>query len=300
MKTVIKGALALVLLASTATAALAQDNEREPRRESRGDGSYNPAMRASSRNVPPSLQERQPAPQAQAPQAPQAPQPQAQPQPQTQAQPQGQSQGRQGGRRGDSNWQSRQPAGDQQAQQPPQNGGQHWNNGQGGHQGQSWQGQQNNNNQGQRHDRNNDRRDDRNPGWNNNGSNNNNGWNNNGWNSNGWNNNGWNNNGRDWRPDRNQQRPRFDRRHYGQNFHSQQRYRGYAYRPPSGFYIRSWGYGDLLPRSWWSNQYRLNDWWSYGLPIPPIGYEYVRVGDDVLLVDMFSGRVVQMIRDVFW
>ena len=36
------------------------------------------------------------------------------------------------------------------------------------------------------------------------------------------------------------------------------------------------------------------------LPIPPIGYEYVRVGDDVLLVDMFSGRVVQVIYDVFW
>lgn len=279
MKTVMTGALALVLLASTAQVALAQDNGGERRRESRGDGSYNPAMRASSRNVPPSLQERQPAPQAQAPQSPpQAQAPQSPPQAQAQPQGQGPSQGRQGGRRGDSNWQSRQGQ-----QQPPQNGGQRWNNGQGGRQGgQSWQGQHD---QGPRSDRNNDRRDDRHPGWNNNGSNNNN---------------GWNNNGRDWRPDRNQQRPRFDRRRYGQNYHSQQRYRGYAYRPPSGFYIRSWSYGDLLPRSWWSNQYQLNDWWSYGLPIPPIGYEYVRVGDDVLLVDMYSGRVVQVIRDVFW
>ncbi|MBP7651721.1 MAG: RcnB family protein [Phenylobacterium sp.] len=276
MKTVIKGALALVLLASTAQVAFAQEDGGEHRRESRGDGSYNPAMRASSRNLPPSLRERQPAPQAQAPQA-QAPQPQAQAQPQGQ----GPSQGRQGGRRGDSNWQSRQ---DQQTQQPPQNGGQRWNNGQGGRQGgQDWQGRQNNDNDDQRPNRNNDRRDDRNSGWNNNGPYN-----------------GWNNNGRDWRPDRNQQRPRFDRRYHGQNFRSQQRYRGYAYRPPSGFYIRSWSYGDQLPRGWWSTQYRLNDWWSYGLPIPPIGYEYVRVGDDVLLVDMFSGRVVQAIRDVFW
>lgn len=276
MKTVIKGALALVLLASTASIAVAQDNDGERRRESRGDGSYNPAMRASSRNVPPSLQERQPAPQAQ------APQPQAQPQ--AQAQPQGQPQSRQGGRRGDSNWQSRQQGQQgQQAQQPSQNG-QRWNNGQGPRPGQSWQGQRNNDRDGRdgRGDR--DGRNDRDPRWNNNGSNNN----------------GWNNNGRDWRPDRNQQRPRFDRRHHGQNFRSHQRYRGYAYRPPSGFYIRSWSYGDLLPRSWWSTQYRLNDWWSYGLPIPPIGYEYVRVGDDVLLVDMFSGRVVQVIYDVFW
>ncbi|WP_340647432.1 RcnB family protein [Phenylobacterium sp.] len=297
MKTVIKGALALVLLASTAQGALAQDNDGgERRRESRGDGSYNPAMRASSRNVPPSLQERQPAPQAQAPQA-QTPQPQAQ------AQPQGQSprrQGGQGGRQGDSNGQSRQQGQQGQQAQQPNSNGQRWNNDHGGRQGQAWQGQQNNNNQGARNNDRSDRNDrdgrggrdgrnDRDPRWNNNGANNN-----------GWNGDGWNNNGRDWRPDRHPQRPKFDRRHHGQNFRSHQRYRGYAYRPPSGFYIRSWGYGDQLPRSWWSTQYRLNDWWSYGLPIPPIGYEYVRVGDDVLLVDMFNGRVVQVIYDVFW
>ncbi|WP_310538897.1 RcnB family protein [Phenylobacterium sp.] len=262
MKTVIKGALALVLLASTATVALAQDNGGE----SRGDGVYNPAMRASSRNVPPSLQERQPAPQAQTPQA------QAEPQPQ----PQGQPQGRQGGRRGDPNWQSRQPG--QEGQQAGRDG-QRWNDGEGPRPGQSWQGQRQD--RDGRHDR--DGHHERDPRWNNNGSN-----------SHGWNNNG------DWRSDRHQQRPRFDRRHYGHNYRSHQRYRGYAYRPPSGFYIRSWSYGDQLPRSWWSSQYRLNDWWSYGLPIPPIGYEYVRVGADVMLVDMFSGRVVQVIHRVFW
>ena len=282
MKTVFKGALALVLLASTAQAALAQEAGDERRRESRGDGGYNPAMRASSRNVPPSLQERPSAP----PQAPQAQAPQQAPQAQAPAQPQdpGAWQGRQGGRRGDSNWRSR-PG--EQAQQPPRTGGQRWTNGQGGP---SWQGQQT---PGQRYDRNDDRndgrrddrRDDRHQGWDNNGS---------------TTRQGWNGDGRRWRPDGHQQRPRFDRRHYGRNFRSQQRYHGYAYRPPSGFYVRSWSYGDQLPRSWWSSQHRLNDWWSYGLPIPPVGYEYVRVGDDVLLVDMFSGRVVQMIRDVFW
>ena len=44
MKTVIKGALALVLLASTAQVAFAQEDGGEHRRESRGDGSYNPAL----------------------------------------------------------------------------------------------------------------------------------------------------------------------------------------------------------------------------------------------------------------
>ena len=41
------------------------------------------------------------------------------------------------------------------------------------------------------------------------------------------------------------------------------------------------------------------DWWSYGLPEPPYGYDWVRVGPDALLVD-YSGRIVQVVRAVFW
>lgn len=105
----------------------------------------------------------------------------------------------------------------------------------------------------------------------------------------------------DWNNDRRQQqRPRYDRRYYPPAWHAPQRYRGWDYRPPSGFYARSWVFGDLLPRSWWQPQYRIDAWWQYGLPIPPIGYEWVRVGDDALLVDMFNGRVIQVARDLFW
>ncbi|MCI3135238.1 RcnB family protein [Phenylobacterium aquaticum] len=64
--------------------------------------------------------------------------------------------------------------------------------------------------------------------------------------------------------------------------------------------MRSWGFGDILPRGWWTPDYRLNNWWDYGLPIPPAGYDWVRVGDDALLVDMWSGRVVEVVYDVFW
>lgn len=265
MKSVIKGALALALLASTAPAAFAQDQEQDQgelrNSESRDDTGYNPAMRASTRNVPPSLQR-----------PPEPPQPPAPSQPPAPPQPQESNPGGQGGGHGDPNGQPHNPPG-QPGQQPD---GQHWNNGQ--HpEGQGWTGQ---NPGGHRHDRH-----DRNPGWND---------------YSGWNNNqGWNNYpsyGGDW----NQQRPNFDRRYYGRNYSSPQRYRGYSYRPPSGFYIRSWGYGDLMPRTWYGSQYRLSDWWNYGLPIPPIGYEWVRVGDDVVLVDIFNGRVAQVIHRVFW
>lgn len=101
---------------------------------------------------------------------------------------------------------------------------------------------------------------------------------------------------RDWE----RRRPRYDRRSYPPYWTSPNRYRISPYRPPVGFYSRSWVFGDVLPRGWWGSSYRLADWWAYGLPIPPIGFEWVRVGDDALLVDAYSGQVVQVVRHLFW
>jgi Ni/Co efflux regulator RcnB len=118
-----------------------------------------------------------------------------------------------------------------------------------------------------------------------------------------WDGRGERHDGRRWDHDdrrRDQPRPRYDRRSYDPVWRSPQRYRGWTYRPPAGFYARSWGYGDVLPRGWWGTDYRIMDWWAYGLPIPPVGYDWVRVGDDALLVDMFSGRVVQVAYNLFW
>ena len=94
--------------------------------------------------------------------------------------------------------------------------------------------------------------------------------------------------------------PRWDARRYPRIYSSPSRYRVPAYRPPSGFYARSWGFGEVLPRGWYTPEYRLMDWWAYDLPMPPPGFSWVRVGADVLLVDDFSGRVVQVVRYVFW
>lgn len=81
---------------------------------------------------------------------------------------------------------------------------------------------------------------------------------------------------------------------------SQNRYHGWNYRPPVGYYAHSWIFGDLLPRSWWAPDYRIGQWWSYGLPRPPVGSEWVRVGDDALLIDRYTGRVHRVVYDVFW
>jgi Ni/Co efflux regulator RcnB len=83
-------------------------------------------------------------------------------------------------------------------------------------------------------------------------------------------------------------------------FWSQSRYRLGAYRAPYGYYVRDWGYGDFLPRGWYGDSYFLGDFLDFDLPYPPPGYEWVRVGGDAIMVDRFTGRIVQVVRGIFW
>ncbi len=123
-------------------------------------------------------------------------------------------------------------------------------------------------------------------------------------------------NGRDGRGDRagrdNDRRWDNDRRGDGSAFRnwrgdnqrgwrSPQRYRyAHAWRPPSGFYVRAWSFGDMLPRGWYGDDYTIVDYWNYGLPRPPLGYDWVRVGSDAILVDRFTGRVEDVVSLAFW
>ena len=70
-------------------------------------------------------------------------------------------------------------------------------------------------------------------------------------------------------------------------------------RPPH-FYAHIWSFGEFLPQSWYGPEYVIEDWWDFDLPAPPYGYVWVRVGDDALLVDDYDGRVVQVVRALFW
>jgi Ni/Co efflux regulator RcnB len=78
------------------------------------------------------------------------------------------------------------------------------------------------------------------------------------------------------------------------------RYHVGSYRPPYGWYVRNWGFGDVLPHGWYGSSFWIDDFYDYDLPYPPPGMHWVRVGDDVFLVDDYSGRIVQVIRDMFW
>ena len=69
-------------------------------------------------------------------------------------------------------------------------------------------------------------------------------------------------------------------------------YRNYSYRRlSSGFYLDTLFFG---------SRYWINDPWQYRLP-PAYGpYRWVRYYDDALLVDTYSGEVVDVIYDFFW
>mgnify|MGYP002393328748 CR=1 FL=1 len=92
---------------------------------------------------------------------------------------------------------------------------------------------------------------------------------------------------------------RWSRGRYPSVYFSSHRYR-HTWRRPPGYYVHVWSYGDFLPRGWYGPDWWLIDPWDYGLPLPPPGFDWVRVGDDALLVDEFTGEIVQIVRDVFW
>jgi Ni/Co efflux regulator RcnB len=97
-------------------------------------------------------------------------------------------------------------------------------------------------------------------------------------------------------------RPRYDRRAYPGSIRPDHRYRwrGGEWYPPEGYYYRHWGYGMRLPYGWYDQQWYIDDYYDYDLPIPPYGYEWVRVGPDALLIDLDTGMVVEAEYGLFW
>ena len=93
---------------------------------------------------------------------------------------------------------------------------------------------------------------------------------------------------------------RWERDRFPPIFWSPYRFHIGSYRAPYGFYARSWGFGDFLPRGWYGEPYWIGDFVDYDLPYPPPGFEWVRVGDDALMIDRYTGRIVQVVRGIFW
>jgi len=93
---------------------------------------------------------------------------------------------------------------------------------------------------------------------------------------------------------------RGDRSEFNRIFRSARRFHAPSYRRPQGWYYHRWNYGEVLPRPFWISAYWLTNYWLYSLTPPPYGYIWVRYGDDALLVDQYTGEIVQVVYDVFY
>jgi Ni/Co efflux regulator RcnB len=68
---------------------------------------------------------------------------------------------------------------------------------------------------------------------------------------------------------------------------------------PSGWEYRRWAAGAILPPLFLAPAYYYADWASLGLDPPPPGFQWVRYGPDLLLVNVTTGQVVETIYDAF-
>lgn len=138
----------------------------------------------------------------------------------------------------------------------------------------------------------NERRDDRRDGWRDNRGH--------GTYSNGRDN--WHNDRRDdnrwdnsWRNDR-----RYDWRGHRSQYRDHYRRPGHYYAPDRHHRYHRFNIGISIGSGFYHQSYWLNDPWQYRLPPAHGPYRWVRYYDDVLLVDVRNGYVVDVLYDFFW
>ena len=75
---------------------------------------------------------------------------------------------------------------------------------------------------------------------------------------------------------------------------------GRYYAPYRNYRYSRIGIGFYLDQQLFGSRYWINDPWRYRLPEVYGPYRWVRYYDDVLLVDVYNGEVVDVIYDFFW
>lgn len=75
---------------------------------------------------------------------------------------------------------------------------------------------------------------------------------------------------------------------------------GNPFRYPHGYGYRRWTIGLLLPRLFRSTTYYFSDYAALGVGAPPYGYRWVRYGPDLLLVNVRTGRIADVLYGAFY
>jgi Ni/Co efflux regulator RcnB len=88
--------------------------------------------------------------------------------------------------------------------------------------------------------------------------------------------------------------------HFSYQGQTHTRIHGARFHYPRGYSYRRWGIGQSLPRLFLGAAYIFGDYSDYGLGAPPAGDEWVRYGPDLLLVDIDSGQIVDVVYGVFY
>ena len=101
----------------------------------------------------------------------------------------------------------------------------------------------------------------------------------------------WN---RNWRNDN-----RYDWQRYRYSNRNQYRVGPY-YSPYRGYGYNRFSIGIFLDSLFYDQRYWIGDPWQYRLPPAYPGTQWVRYYNDVLLVDVYTGEVVDVIYDFFW
>jgi hypothetical protein len=72
------------------------------------------------------------------------------------------------------------------------------------------------------------------------------------------------------------------------------------YYDPFGWNYRPYSIGWRLWPSYYSSRFWINDPWYYRLPYAPPGTRWIRYYNDAILVDTFTGEVVDVLYNFFW
>jgi Ni/Co efflux regulator RcnB len=76
--------------------------------------------------------------------------------------------------------------------------------------------------------------------------------------------------------------------------------RGPVFHYPPGFHYRRWSTGLILPPIFLAPPYYYDQYAPLGLGPPPAGYRWVRYGSDLLLVNIITGRIADVVDGVFY
>lgn len=94
--------------------------------------------------------------------------------------------------------------------------------------------------------------------------------------------------------------PGFNRPQFNWRGRSYNPIRGPLFRYPPGYGYRRWGIGAFLPGLFFASTYYYDDWRGLGIEPPPPGRRWVRYGPDLLLVNLRTRRVEDVIYGAFY